>query len=110
MLQLNGIEKMNSTDINKYVVAFLRKLLLQREKLEKRMLENYLIPMIAKQWQEVLSSLEETNRKVINIESGSLMVTLFCPTIESRLQLRDETWRIAVQQKTAKLLQMLGKF
>ena len=35
-----GIEKMDATDINAYIVAFLRKLLLQREKLEKRILEN----------------------------------------------------------------------
>ena len=105
-----GIEKMDATDINAYIVAFLRKLLLQREKLDKRMLESYLIPNIAKQWQEVLSSLEERNRKLINIQSGSLIFTLFCPTRESQLQLQDENWRIVVQQKTAKLLQILGKF
>ena len=104
-----GIEKIDATDINAYIVAFLRKLLLQREKLEKRMLENYLLPIIAKQWQELLSSLEERNRKLLNIQSGSLVFTLFCPTRESRLQLQDENWRIGIQQKIAKLLHILDR-
>ena len=53
-----GVEQIDATDVQKYIVAFMRKLLLQREKINKDMLNNYLIPAITKQWQEVLSSLD----------------------------------------------------
>ena len=104
-----GIEKIDATHINAYIVAFLRKLLLQREKLEKGLLDNYLIPAITEQWQKLLSSLEEKNRKLINIDNGSVIFLFFCPTIESQFQLQDDNWRVEIQQNTAKLLQMLGK-
>ena len=105
-----GIKEVDATDINTYIVAFLSKLLLLREKLGKRMLEHYLIPAITKQWQEMLSSLEERNRKLINIQNGSLIFLLFCPTRESRRQLQDENWRRDIQKKLAELLKVLGKF
>ena len=104
-----GMEKIDATDIKKYVVAFLRKLLLQREKHSGHLLENYINREIEKQWQEVLSCLEDRNRKFINIKSGSFVLTLFCPTRESRLQLQHENWRIEIQQKIAELLKLLGK-
>ena len=105
----SGVEKMEATDIYKYLVAFLRKLLLQRAKLEKSLLENYLSPTIVKQWQEVLSTLEDKDRKLVNIQSGSILFMLYCPTQKSRLQIRDENWRIEIQRKMAKLLKLLGK-
>ena len=104
-----GVEQIDATDVQKYIVAFMRKLLLQREKINKDMLNNYLIPAITKQWQEVLSSLEYTNRKLINIQSGSVVFTLYCPTQKSILQLQDENWRIGIQEKMAELLKLLGK-
>ena len=105
-----GVEKEDALDKKKYVVAFLRKLLLQKEKTNEHLLENYLNREIDKQWQEVLSRLEDTNRKLINIESGSFILTLFCPTQESRLQLQDETWKDEIQTKLTDLLRLLGKF
>ena len=65
-------------------------------------------PVITKLWQEVLSSLEDTNRKLINIQSGSLVFMLFCPNHDSLLQLQDEKWRIELQEKINKLLEALG--
>ena len=105
-----GVEEIDATDVKKYIVAFLRKLLLQREKLDKGVLNNYLNPVITKQLSEVFSILEDENRKLINIQSGSLLFTLLCPTKMSRLQLQDENWRIEIQNKIAKLLRLLGKF
>ena len=104
-----GVEPTDGTDVKKYIVAFMRKLLLQRVKVDQNVLENYLSPPVVKQWQEMLSSLEERNRKLINIQSGSLIFTLFCPTRESRLQLQDENWRIEIQNKLVELLKLLGK-
>ena len=55
----------DAVDVKKYIVAFFKKLLLQREKLDKGLLIEQVSPMITKMWQEVLSSLEEYNRKVV---------------------------------------------
>ena len=104
-----GVELSNPIDTKKYIIAFLKKLLLQREKFEKNLLEAHLDPKITKLWQEVLSSLEERNRKLINVHSGSIIFTLFCPTDNSLRQLRDGKWRIELQEKIEKLLKALGK-
>ena len=103
-----GNEKIDASDTNKYLVAFIKKLLLQRVKIDENLLGDYLSPIIVKQWQEVLFSLEERNRKLINIQSGSLIFTLLCPTRKSRLQLQDENWRIEIQAKITELLKILG--
>ena len=105
-----GVEKIDAVDVNKYVVAFLRKLLLQRGKLDESTLENNLNREIENKWQEVLSGMEETNRKLINIQSGSLIFTLFCPTRKSRVQLQYETWKDQIQEKLIDLLRLLGMF
>ena len=104
-----GVKTADVTDTKKYIIAFLKRLLLHREKLEKNLLEAHLNTMIAKLWQEVLSSLEGTNRKVVNVQSGSVIFTLFCPTGQSLLQLQDEKWKIGLQGKVDKLLNALGK-
>ena len=59
-------------------------------------------------WQDVLSSLEEGHRKLINIESGSLIFTLFCPTAMSMQQLKDEKWANSLASKMDKLLNIIG--
>ena len=105
-----GVEPSNPVDTKKYIIAFLKKLLLQSEKIDKNLLEGHLKPAITKLWQEVLSSLEETNRKLINIQSGSLIFTLFCPTDHSLLQLQDQKWRTELQRKVDSLLNALGTY
>ena len=51
-----GVEQIDSTDVRNYTLwHFLRKLLLQRVKVDQNLLENYLSPAVVKQWQEVLS-------------------------------------------------------
>ena len=67
-----GVEQIDGIHTNKYIVAFLRKLILQREKADEGLLENYINPAIIKQWQELLSNLEDRKRKLTNIQSGSL--------------------------------------
>ena len=102
------IQKIDALDATKHVVAFLRNFLLQREKIDNKLLANYLNRETIKQWQDLLFSLEQRNRKLIDILSGSLIFTLFCPTRESRLQLKDENWRIGMHKKMAELLKLLG--
>ena len=103
-----GVKTADVTDTKKYMIAFLKRLLLHREKLEKNLLDAHLNSMIAKLWQEVRSTLEDTNRKLIDIQSGSLIFILFCPTSNSLLQLQDENWKIGLQGKVDKLLNALG--
>ena len=98
-----GIVSSKFKNIQKYIIVFLKRLLLYKDKVNKN-------PTIIKLWQEVHSSLEETNRKLVNIQSGSLVLTLFCPTRESRLQLQDEKWIIELQERVDRLLKELGKY
>ena len=97
------------TDTKLYILAFLQRLLHQRQKIDLGLLANYLRPTIAKAWNEVLSILEERKRKVLNIQSGSLVFTLFCPTQESLHQLQDKTWIKTAIQKLEELIHTLGK-
>ena len=104
-----GIESSALKNTQNYIVAFLKKLLLCKEKIGKNALEVHLNPVIIKSWQDVLSSLEDKNRKLVNIQSGTPVFTLFCPTDNSLRQLQDEKWRIELQEKVDKLLHKLGR-
>ena len=94
----------------KYVLAFIQKLLLQREKLDLQLLTGYLPSSTATLWQEVLSTLENSDRKFLGVKSGSLIFTLFCPTISSSRELIDESWINALTQKMEQLLKNIGQF
>ena len=101
-----GVTEIDETDFKRYIVAFLRKLLLQTDKIDKELMVNHLNSTIAKILPEVFSILEDKNRKLINIQSGSLIFTLFCPIKNSRLQLQNENWRIVSQNKVTELLKL----
>ena len=105
-----GTESSNlpQMDAKEYTITFMKRLFLHNEKVKKNLLEAHLNPVIATLWQEVLSSLEESNRKLIKIQSGSLIFTLFCPTGNSLQQLQDDKWRIDLKEKVEKLLEAFG--
>ena len=103
-----GVASSDVMDTKKYIIAFMRKLLFHREKVEMNLLETHLNPKIAKLWKEVLSSLEKTNRKLLNIQEGSVIFTLFCPTNDALQQLQDEMWTFELPRKVDKLLNGLG--
>ena len=105
-----GIESSELKNTQNYIVVFLKKLLLYKEKIGKNTLEVHLNPAIIKSWQEVLCSLEDKNRKLVNIQGRSLIFTLFCPTDNSLRQLQDEKWRIELQEKVDKLLNKIGRY
>ena len=105
-----GIDSSKIKNTQKYIVVLLKRLLLYKEKLEKNPVEIHLNPVIKKLWQEVLFSLEDTNRKLVNIQNENLVFILFCPTDNSLQQLQDEKWRIKLQEKVDKLLQKLGRY
>ena len=102
-----GIDLENITP-NKYVLAFIHKLLLQREKLDHGHLSDYLKSNIRTLWKEVLSTLENSNRKLLAVESGSIIFTLFCPTVSSTLGLRDDSWIKALTLKMENFVKKIG--
>ena len=105
-----GAEPSDVVDTKKYIIAFIKRLLFYRDKVENNLLEAHLNPILAELWQEVLSCLEDTNRKLINIQSGSLIFKLFCPTDSSLQEIHDEKWKIELQEKVDNLLNALGKY
>ena len=91
------------------MLTFIHKLLLHRVKLDRGQLTDYLKSGIAKLWQEVLSTLENSNRKLVDVQSGSLVFTLFCPTINSIRELRDDSWLKTLKQKMEQLVHKIGQ-
>ena len=93
-------------DAQKYTVAFFQKLLHLREKLEKGFLN---IPSkIADVWKKFLRTVEEEGRKLLDISSGSVNFTLFCPTNDSALQTQNESWRQRTLDNMNDLLITIG--
>ena len=106
-----GVDLENLTapvDANNYVLAFFHKLLLQREKLDRGQLTDYLQSSISTLWKEVVSTLENSNRKLLAVESGSIIFSLFCPTLSSTRELRDDSWIKALTLKMENLIKKIG--
>ena len=107
-----GVDLSNITapvEAKKYVLAFIHKLLLQREKLDTRLLTDHIEAGIGTLWKEVVFALESSNRKLLNVQDGSLIFTLFCPTISSALELKDESWIKTFILKMEQFLTRLGE-
>ena len=92
-----------------YVLAFIHKLLLQREKLRLGILKDYLGSGITILWHKVLETLESCGRMFLGIESGSLIFTLFCPTLSSAQELRDDSWIKSLLQKLKRFTNNIGQ-
>ena len=106
-----GVDLENLTapvDANKYVLAFFHKLLLQREKIDRGQLSDYLQSSIRSLWKEVLSTLKNSSRKLLAVESGSIIFSLFCPTLSSTRELRDDSWIKALTLKMENLIKKIG--
>ena len=92
----------------KYVLAFMQNLLLRREKLETGLVEDYIHSGVVHLWQEVLSTLETSDRKLLAIQSGSLIFTLFCPTISSALKVQEDYWIESLTSKMHNFARKIG--
>ena len=99
----------NPIDTRKYVLAFIRKLLLQSRKLNLGIQFECLQPDIVTLWLEVLSMLENSHRKVVGVQSGSLIFTLFCPTTRSMQELRDNSWIKSLTSTMENLVKKIGQ-
>ena len=96
-------------EAKKYVLAFIQRLFLQREKLFIGQLTDYLKSGILTLWQEVLSIVENSNRKLLGVRCGSLIFTLFCPTLSCTGKLRDDSWLTMLRQKMEQLMYKIGQ-
>ena len=108
-----GVDLGNQTapvKAKKYLLAFTQKILLQREKLNGGHLTDYIKSRIIKLWQDVLSTLENSNRKLLDIQDGSLIFTLFCPTISSAQELTNESWIKTLTINMEQLMKEIGQF
>ena len=93
-----------------YIVAYFHYLVCQREKLSLTLLAEHINPAVAEMWQEVLSYLEDRRRRVVDVQSGSLVFTLFCPTRGASDQLRDDMWRQELRERLLALVRFLGTY
>ena len=96
-------------DPKQYLLVFIQKLLLQREKIDLELLTDYIKSGTISLWKEVLSTLENSNRKLLGVQSGSLIFTLFCPTISSARELQNDFWIKALSQKIEQFLNTTGQ-
>ena len=97
----------NPVEAKKYPLAFIQKLFLQREKIDLELLTDYVQSGTVSLWKEVLSTLE--NSKLLGVTSGSLIFTLFCPTISSARELKDDSWIKTLSQKMQQLTNNIGQ-
>ena len=95
-------------EAKEYVLAFIQKLFFQREKLHMGLLTEYLQSGIGNLWQEVIATLENSERKLVDIHSGSLIFTLFCPTISSAQDIKDDSWIKTLKLKMEQLVKEIG--
>ena len=98
----------NPNEAKKYVLTLVRKLLLQREKRDVGIQLDDLQSDIVSLWLEVLSMLENHERKVVGVQSGSLIFTLFCPTITSKRELRNVSWIKSLTSKMENFVKKIG--
>ena len=96
-------------DPKNFIIAFLKQLLLQRKKLKYLVKDGYLNKDVSEWWDKLLFSLEEQNRKLLKVESGSIIFTLFCPTEKSFEQLKETTWHDRVDKRLQRFIRTLGK-
>ena len=97
------------TTAKEYIVTFFQRLLLQSQKLKQGFLVELLHPEVTRMWLELLSMLENNNRKVLDIQTGSITFKMFCLSELSFEQLSSATWTHALVQKVEELIILLGK-
>ena len=101
-----GLSDIDMRNPETYFIAFFEKILLLRGKLKKGLLKDYIDKPTHDIWQNLLTSLEDGKRKLVNIKRGSFI--LFCPTEESFQEIRNETWKKNVSKAILELLEVLG--
>ena len=62
-----------------------------------------------KEWKDVISFLEKTNRKVVDLKRDDLIFTVFCPTMDSANRMKDETFGARLKHRINKLMATLGE-
>ena len=110
-IALDRAKRIGLTDIDdpeSYLLSFFEKTLYLREKLERGLLERHLGTPLQEKWKRLFSSLEEGQRRLLNVRRGSIIISLFCPTEDSFEQIRNDTLMKKVSKRIEELLEVLG--
>ena len=60
-------------------------------------------------WTKMISYLEGTDRKLLNVDKEKLTLTLYCPNQHSALELREPAWITNWEQALTAVSKALGK-
>ena len=95
-----------------FLSKFLQFLLCQRKKIALDFLMEQLPFGVKEGWQTVLSLLEGTNRRLIDVNQGAVVFTLYCPNDEAKEipTLQTEDTRVAFYQLMGTLGRTIQNF
>ena len=71
--------------------------------------ENHELPSECRECEDIISILEERNRKVVGIQQDSLIFTIFCPSVESATELKDKTFEANIKYNVNQFMAILGE-
>ncbi len=91
-----------------YIARNLQYLLHQRDKIDLALLDEILPPDVKEAWTNLLETLREQNRGVLNISDGSIVFEMFCPTKVAEDQLQDPKWIEQFRDRFFELIRCLG--
>ncbi len=73
------------------ISAFVAHILYLHPKIVLGLLDSFLPADVEEAWVQLVSLLEENDRKMIGVDSGSLVFNVYCPTTEARELLKQLT-------------------
>ena len=96
-------------DAQHFVAAFLLNLLHHRDKIQQNQLDHILPKEVKDAWNQLLEILEDRNRTLVNVQQGSILLTLFCRSQSAFQQIQSDEWIDCVRKYLSQLLNTIGK-
>ncbi len=93
-----------------YITAFLEYFMLQSDKIAHGLLDEHLPPEVREVWEELLGLLERRNRKLVQVERGSIILQLYCPTQAAMDDLEDVIYSVHFNETITKFYEALGNY
>ncbi len=103
-----GHDLVGEQNVSMFIARSLQYFLHQRDKINLGLLDEILPPDVKQAWQNLLETLREQNRGVLDISDGSIVFKMFCPTQEAEDQLQDPKWLAKFKDRFFKLIKHLG--
>ena len=96
-------------DAQYFVASFLLNLLHHREKIQQNQLDHILPKEVKDAWYQLLKILEDRDRTLVNVQQGSILLTLFCPSPSAFQQIQNDEWIDSIRKYLNQLLNTIGK-